>query len=68
MHLGDRSQCILSPDEMESELLLQMPEEFPCIVLLPPWEVTNASGNICFLYRNQIKDFAIAMGLVGHYC
>lgn len=51
-------------DEFEREFLYQMPKRYPCIAM-----IASEKGHrnpICFLYRNQIEEWAIIMGLIPH--
>lgn len=66
LHIEDDLYCILSPEELEAELLNQMPEQFPCIALLVAAENHNEMATIRFLYRDQIEEWAAAMGLATH--
>lgn len=63
LHIGDDPYCIFSPDELEEELLLQMPKKYPCIAMVVDgnnhWEEKKA----IFLYQEQIEEWATLFGM-----
>ncbi|POZ13689.1 hypothetical protein C3Z09_21950 [Lelliottia aquatilis] len=64
--IEDTVTYILSPDEVEEELLRQMPEQFPCILLIVAAKNPSEYSAIYFLYRSQIQEWAIEMGITSN--
>lgn len=58
----DDIYCIFSPDEQEEQLLIHMPEQFPCIAILIPGKDHREPVKPWFLYRSQIEEWANLFG------
>ncbi|QLK62946.1 hypothetical protein GE278_20290 [Enterobacteriaceae bacterium Kacie_13] len=56
--------AILSPDEIETDLQAEMPEVFPCMVLLTPSKSLYASGTIQYYYRRDIISIGEGLGII----
>ena len=53
----------MSQDELEQELLRMMPLSFPCLVYVAYSGNPNAPERLVFTSRNQVAEWAAAMGL-----
>lgn len=54
---------ILSPNEIEIALQAEMPEAFPCMVILTTDESLYGSGAIQYYYRKDIIRIGESLGL-----
>ena len=59
----DGPSSAMSQDELEQELLRTMPLSFPCLVYVAYSGNPNAPERLVFTSRNQVAEWAAAMGL-----
>lgn len=65
LHLGGEFPSFFEPDELERELLKQMPKEFPCLARLERGANNHGPDAVKFLYRAEILEWAKLLGIVN---
>ncbi|TPG62574.1 hypothetical protein [Ewingella americana] len=63
--IADDSLSVFEPDELERELLHQMPEQFPCIALIVKGPSPYEPEAVKFISRSQVEEWAKAMGMIN---
>lgn len=63
-HLEEGYPSVLEPDELERELLRQMPDQFPCIVLVVKGQRPVEPEGLQFIYSAQVQEWAKKFGII----
>jgi hypothetical protein len=63
LEYDDSPSSAMSQDELEQELQRLMPLSFPCLVYVAYSGNPNAPERLVFTSRNQVTEWAAAMGL-----
>ncbi|WP_122095939.1 hypothetical protein [Rahnella sp. Larv3_ips] len=63
-HLEEGYPSVLEPDELERELLHQMPDQFPCIVLVVKGPRPVEPEGLQFIYSAQVQEWAKQFGVI----
>lgn len=61
----DKFPSIFEPDELERELLNQMPHQFPCIVFVVKGPRPSEPETLQFIYRDQVEKWAKILGIIN---
>lgn len=62
-HLDEKYPSVFEPDELEREILHQMPDQFPCIVFVVKGPSPLEPEALQFVYRSQVEDWARLFGI-----
>lgn len=65
LRLDEEYPSLFEPDELERELINQMPIGFPCLVNLISGIKTFEPQSITFIYRPDVEQWAKLFGIVN---
>lgn len=63
LHLDEDFPSMFGPDELERELIHQMPKEFPCLAQLTKGANGLEPEAVNFIYRSQVEEWAKLLGV-----